>query len=159
MRAIDRTATNPRSGMQAFCRATFRGYKGRPGEIQFKMPDVPMEVELFKERGNWKPRAVLTRGVFKGIEGPVETAMRQTAAMFESQETDWRWVDKDGGAAEAANEPALSHLIGPPEAQQQFPRIKRTLCGRTVMSHRIEQRLEKVNCPECRIALDKIPAE
>lgn len=159
MRQIDRTATNPRSGMVAFARATFRGYKGRPGEIQLKMPDIPMEVELFKERGNWKARAVKTHGVFKGIEASIEGAMRQAAAMFESQDTDWQWVDKDGHPAEAGNEPALLHLIGPPETQQQFPRIKRTLCGRTVMSHRIEDRLEKVTCTQCRIALDKMPAE
>lgn len=159
MRAIDRTATNPRSGMQAFARATFRGYKGRPGEIQLKMPDIAMEVELFKERGNWKARAVKTKGVFKGIETQVESAMRQAAALFETQETEWQWVDKDGNPAEAANEPAVTHLIGPPEAQQMFLRIRRTLCGRTVMSHRIEDRLEKVNCPQCRIALDKMPAE
>jgi hypothetical protein len=157
MKYIDRSG--PRSGMKAFARATFRGYRGRPGEIQMKMPDVAMEVELFKERGNWKARAVETRGVFRGIEGPVEMAMRETAAMFDSQEIAWHWVDEDGQPAEAANEPRLSHLIGPPEAQQQFPRIKRTLCGRTVMSHRIEDRLEKVNCPQCRIALDKLPAE
>lgn len=157
---IDRV-NHHNQGMKAFARATFLGYRSQPGEIQMKMGDVPIEVEVFKDHGDtWKARAVQTRGVFKGIEGPVETAMRLTVARFEKQVTPWAWVDANGEPAEAANEPkGVRHLLGPGNMQQQFKRIRRTLCGKTVMAHRIEDRLEKVNCSQCRIALDQMPAE
>jgi formylmethanofuran dehydrogenase subunit E len=147
--------------MKAFARATFRGYRFQPGEIRLKLPDASIEVELFRVRGeNWHARSVQGRGIFQGIEGSIEQAMRLTRERFDTQETQWRWVDEHGREAEAANEPKdIYHLIGPESAQQQFPRVRRTLCGKTVMSHRIQDRLEKMNCPACRKALDALPVE
>jgi hypothetical protein len=146
--------------MKAFARATFQGYKSQPGEIQLRMPAAPIEVEVFRFRADtWKARAVHGGGIFKGIEGPVEVAMRQTVERFDQIIKPWQWVDEDGDPAEAANEPNLRHLLGAPKDQQQFPRIRRTLCGKTVMAHRIAHRLEDANCAPCRLALTNMPAE
>lgn len=147
--------------MKTYARATFLGYKTQPGEIQLKMGGAPIQVEVFKLRAEtWGARAVETRGQFRGIEAPIERALKETEARFETMVKPWAWVDEHGEPAEDAREPkGLRHLIGPADQQQQFPRIKRSLCGKTVMSHRIEERLEKINCAACRIALDNMPAE
>lgn len=138
--------------MSKYCRATFEGYLGAPGEIIMRMPKARAEVEIYRATSQtWRVRTVGSGADHKGIAGPPEFCMSSIRARFTSQIESWRWVDSSGQEVESPiDDENARHVVGGRAGDNLDAKHRRTLCGRVVHMSRVTTDASGSSCDVCR---------
>lgn len=136
---------------KTYCRATFRGWIPRPGEIQLNF-NAPVEVEIFPEtKERWKVRARPGRGVYAGIEGAPAYCQALIAERFREQVSAWTWYDAKGNLIPEPETDPFTHLAGDASLQPLVgTHLIYTVCKRTVLKTRLSTPpTARPSCPTC----------
>lgn len=143
--------------MSKYARATFKGFNTGVGQMLMRMPNLEVEIEVFRATHNtWKARTLSTKVEHAGISGPPEYVMEAISKRFDSQLTLWRWVDSiSGDEVESPIDPDNSsrHIVsnsGPRVGHTLDPKHRQTLCGKVVHISRVTADAAGSNCDNCR---------